>query len=185
MNHTRRSTLAGAIALAGAADLLAPSADAQLGTSRLVTRGREALNRLYAAEPNTRYYQRRARGVLIFPSILKGGLIWGAETGNGVLFVGGRPNGFYNTSATSFGLQIGGQSFSLAMFFMNDRGLSYLHRSGGFALGTAPNIVVINAGAAALANSTTLTQDIYVFPFGQKGLMAGIDIHGSKITPIS
>jgi lipid-binding SYLF domain-containing protein len=112
-------------------------------------------------------------------------LVFGAETGDGVLFVGGRPDGYYNTSAASFGLQIGGQEFSMAMFFMNDRGLGYLHRSGGFALGTAPNIVVVDAGTAVVANSTTLTQDIYVFPFGQKGLMAGIDIHGSKITPIS
>jgi lipid-binding SYLF domain-containing protein len=175
----------GALALASVTDVLASTAHAQLSTSRLVSRGRDALNQLYAREPNTRFYARRARGVLIFPRIIKGGLVFGAETGDGVLFVGGRPDGYYNTSAASFGLQIGGQEFSMAMFFMNDRGLGYLHRSGGFALGTAPNIVVVDAGTAVVANSTTLTQDIYVFPFGQKGLMAGIDIHGSKITPIS
>ncbi|HEY1446974.1 MAG TPA: YSC84-related protein [Caulobacteraceae bacterium] len=181
MTFTRRSTVVAGLALAAGT----PAARAQLSTSHLAERGRAALDRLYAAEPNTQFYARRAKGVLIFPSIIKGGLIWGAETGNGVLFLGGRVASYYNTSAASFGLQIGGQEFSLAMFFMNDRGLGYLHRSGGFALGTEPNVVVVTAGAAAVANSTTLTQDIYVFPFGQKGLMAGIDIHGSKITPIS
>jgi lipid-binding SYLF domain-containing protein len=122
--------------------------------------------------------------VLIFPHILKGGLVFGAQTGNGVLFVGGRPAGFYNISAASFGLQAGGQSFSSAIFFMNDRALDYLHRSDGWAIGTAPNIVIIDTGAAADANSTTMTQDVYIFPFAQKGLMAGIDIHASKITAI-
>jgi lipid-binding SYLF domain-containing protein len=183
MTFTRRSTFVAGLALA--ASPLATTAQAQaFSRSGLADRGRAALDQLYAAEPNTRFLGRRARAVLIFPSIIKGGLIWGGESGNGVLLVGGRPQGYYNTSAASFGLQIGGQKFSLAMFFMNDRSLGYLHRSSGFAIGTAPNIVVVNAGAAAVANTTDLTQDVYVVPFGQKGLMAGIDIHGSKITPI-
>jgi lipid-binding SYLF domain-containing protein len=147
-------------------------------------RAHEALDQLFATEPRTRALARNARAVLVFPSIIKGGLIWGGESGNGVLFVGDRPQAYYNTSAASFGLQVGGQKFSLAMFFMNGRALGYLDRSAGFAIGTAPNVVVINQGAAAAINTTTVTQDIYVVPFGQRGLMAGIDIHGSKITKI-
>jgi lipid-binding SYLF domain-containing protein len=44
--------------------------------------------------------------------------------------------------------------------------------------------VVINQGAAAEGDTTTATQDVYAFPFAAKGLMAGIDIKGSKITRI-
>jgi lipid-binding SYLF domain-containing protein len=65
---------------------------------------------------------------------------------------------------------------------MNGRALSYLHRSGGWAIGAGGNIVVINQGAATGANTTTLTQDVYAFPFNAKGLMAGVDISGTKIT---
>jgi lipid-binding SYLF domain-containing protein len=179
---SRRWTLAAGMA----ALALAPGgALAENYRANLTMRAHEALNNLYASEPRAQMLGRRARAVLVFPSIIKGGLIWGGESGNGVLFVGGRAQAYYNTSAASFGLQAGGQKFSLAMFFMNGRALGYLNRSGGFAIGTAPNVVIVNQGAAASVNSTTLTQDVYVIPFGQRGLMAGIDIHGSKITRIN
>jgi lipid-binding SYLF domain-containing protein len=42
----------------------------------------------------------------------------------------------------------------------------------------------MDKGAAASATSTSLTQDVYAFPFGQKGLMAGLGLEGSKITRI-
>ena len=35
------------------------------------------------------------------------------------------------------------------------------------------------------AADTNNTQDVYAFPFGQKGLMAGLGLEGSKITPIN
>lgn len=180
MNFTRRSALAAALA---AASLFGPLAGAaHASAAQLTLDGQRALDKLYAESPRARFLSRNARAVLIFPSIIKGGFVFGAQTGNGVLLMHGRPAGYYNISAASFGLQAGGQAFSSAMFFMNDRALAYLHRSGGFALGSAPNIVVVDRGAAADATTTTLTQDVYVFPFAQKGLMAGIDIHGSKIT---
>ena len=52
-------------------------------------------------------------------------------------------------------------------------------------VGTGPNIVVVNRGAAASLTTTTLKQDVYAFPFDQRGLMGGIGIEGSKITEIS
>jgi lipid-binding SYLF domain-containing protein len=184
MTFTRRSGVAAALASISLLGPMATPSHAAPYAANLEGRARQALDQLYAAEPQSQLYGKRARAVLVFPSIVKGGLIWGAESGNGVLFVRGRTQAFYNTSAASFGLQAGGQKFSLAMFFMNDRALGYLSRSGGFAVGTAPNVVVVSTGAAAIANTTNLTKDIYVYQFGQRRLMTGIDIHGSKITPI-
>jgi len=183
MAITRRFTLT---AIMAAATLMGPLAStAHASAAQLAADGRRALDKLYATEPKSRLFADNAKAVLVFPTIIKGGLVFGAQTGNGVLFVHGRPTRFYNVSAASWGLQIGGQSFSSAMFFMNARALRYLHKSGGFAIGSAPNVVVVDHGAAVSASTTTLTQDVYVFTFAQKGLMAGIDIHGSKITPIN
>jgi lipid-binding SYLF domain-containing protein len=184
MNVTRRSIFAATLAVASVAGPLATPAHAQPSAANLVARSRQALDELYATAPRARMLGRHARAVLVFPSIIKGGLVWGAESGDGVLFVGGRPQAFYNISAASFGLQAGGQKFSSAMFFMNGRALGYLDRSAGFAIGSAPNVVVIDRGEAMAVNTTTVSQDVYVVPFGQRGLMAGIDIHGSKITRI-
>ena len=38
---------------------------------------------------------------------------------------------------------------------------------------------------AASLSTTTLKDDVYAFIFGQKGLMGGIGIQGSKITKIN
>ncbi len=110
--------------------------------------------------------------------------MFGAESGNGVLLIHGRAAGFYNLSGGTWGLQIGGEKFSCALFFMNDGSLSYLKKSDGFAAGTGPSIVVINKGAAAEANTTTIAKDVYAFPFNEKGLMADLTLQGTKITRI-
>ena len=81
-------------------------------------------------------------------------------------------------------LQIGGQDFSYALFFMTDGSLDYLKKSDGWSAGTGPSIAVINKGAGAEANTTTLSHDVYAFPFGQKGLMADLTLQGTKITRI-
>ena len=122
----------------------------------------------------------------MFPRIVKVGvLLAGGQSGDGVLLVRGRPSAYFNISAASFGLQVGGQVFSYALFFMNDAALDYLNKSDGWAIGTGPSVVVVDAGLAASLTSTTLSQDVYAVPFGQKGLMAGIGIEGSKITHIN
>jgi lipid-binding SYLF domain-containing protein len=184
MNSTRRSTIAAAVALAGLLAFMAPAAHAA-SAQQLTADGQRALDKLYADEPRARLFARHARAILIFPAIIKGAFVFGGETGDGVLLSrGGHAEGFYNISAASWGLQAGGKQFSYALFLMTDRALGYLHDSAGWAIGAGGNIVVIDQGAAAAANSTTLTQDVYAFPFAGKGLMAGIDIHGSKITQI-
>ncbi|HEV2363371.1 MAG TPA: lipid-binding SYLF domain-containing protein [Caulobacteraceae bacterium] len=181
MKSTRRSAIVAALALASLPAFLAPAAHAA-SAAQLTADGKRALDNLYAVEPRARVFARHARAILVFPHIITGAFVFGGETGNGVLLQRGRPTGFYNISAASWGLQAGGKQFSYALFLMNDRALGYLHQSGGWAIGAGANIVVVDQAAAAAANSTTLSQDVYAFPFAQKGLMAGIDIHGSKIT---
>ena len=112
------------------------------------------------------------------------GLIVGAQGGNGALRVDGTTKGYYQTASLSAGLQAGAQKFGYAMFFQSDEALAFLDRSGGWDVGTGPNIVVVDRGAATKLSNTTLKDDIYVFFFDQKGLMAGAGIQGSKISKI-
>jgi lipid-binding SYLF domain-containing protein len=150
----------------------------------LASAGISALQTLEESEPRSRYFAKHAKAVLVFPSILKAGFVFGGETGNGVLLVDGHPDGYYNISGGSWGLQIGGQDFAYAIFFMTDGSLDYLRKSDGFSAGTGPSITVINQGAAAEADSTTLTHDVYAFPFNGKGLMADLTLQGTKISRI-
>ena len=174
---------AAALALTVAAVAAAPAAEARTA-AQITAEGSRTLQLLQAREPASRRFARHARGVLVFPSIYKAGLVFGAESGNGVLFVKGRAVGYYNLSGGSWGLQAGAQKFSYVVFFMNDSALRYLRRSAGFAVGTGPSIVVIDKGGSAEANSTTIAKDAYAFPFNGEGLMADLSLQGTKISPI-
>ena len=122
--------------------------------------------------------------VLVFPNITKGGFIVGGQYGEGVLLKSGKPISYYNTVSASYGLQAGIQRYGYALFFMTDAMLSYLDKSGGWELGMAPNIVVMDVGAAGGISTTTAQSDAYAFFFDQRGLMAGLGLQGTKITKI-
>ncbi len=145
----------------------------------------EALRNLYASNTAARLLAEKAKAVLVFPNIVKAGFMFGGQTGDGVLKKSGRTAGYYNSLAASYGLQVGLQVFGYALFFMNDRALSYLDKSGGWEIGVGPSIVVVDKGVGKSLTSTTITQDVYAFIFDQKGLMAGLGIQGSKITRLS
>jgi lipid-binding SYLF domain-containing protein len=146
---------------------------------------RAALENLYRENPAARLLRDKSHGVLVFPSMLKAGFMFGGQVGEGALFRRGKVAGFYNSVAASYGLQAGAQVFGYALFFMSESALAYLDKSGGFELGSGPSLVVLDAGAAKSLTSTTLTQDVYAFVFDQKGLMGGLGIQGSKITRVS
>jgi lipid-binding SYLF domain-containing protein len=144
-----------------------------------------ALQSLYADNTAVRLLGDKAKAVLVFPSIVKAGFLFGGQMGNGVLMTNGKTAGYYNSLAASYGLQAGIQVFGYALFFMNDGALSYLDKSDGWEIGVGPSIVVVDEGVGKSLTSTTITQDVYAFIFDQKGLMAGLGIQGSKITKIS
>lgn len=143
------------------------------------------LSRLYADVPGARAIAQRAKGVLVFPRVYKAGFMFGAQYGDGALRRGGRTVGYYNTVAASYGFQAGIQSFGYVLLFMTDSALTYLDKSDGFELGVGPSIVVLDEGKAKTFTTSTMQDDIYAFIFGQKGLMAGMGLQGSKISRIA
>jgi lipid-binding SYLF domain-containing protein len=162
------------------------SAAAAAPTAReLSANGAAALRQLYATTPEAKALGVKARAVLVFPRIVRAGFMIGGQTGQGVLLRGGRPVGYYKLNAAAYGLQAGAQTFSYAIFFLSEDALSHLQSSDGWAVGSAPTLVAVDKGRARVMNSTTLTQDLYVVVFGQRGLMAGLGLEGSKITQIS
>jgi lipid-binding SYLF domain-containing protein len=150
---------------------------------------RAALENLYEVTPAAKQLAEKAKAILVFPSILKGGLMVGAAYGDGVLFRDGKVVGYYNSSAASYGLQAGVQKFGYAMFFMNEEAVAYLGKSKGWEVGVGPSVVILDKEKAAAfgksMTTSTLKDDIYAFIFSQKGLMAGLGLQGSKITKIN
>jgi lipid-binding SYLF domain-containing protein len=149
---------------------------------------KEALQTLYKNNIMAKALAEKAKGILVFPKILKAGFIVGGEGGNGALLKHGKTVGYYNIAAGSFGLQAGVQEFGYAMFFMNDAALEYLNKSGGWEVGAGPTLVLVDKETVAAfgknMTTSTLKDDIYAFVFSQEGLMAGLGLRGSKITRI-
>ncbi len=143
-----------------------------------------ALQALYSSSPGARALGDKAKGILVFPNVTKAGFILGGQSGDGVLLEKGKVTDFYNTGAASVGLQAGVQSYGYALFFMTDADLRHLKTSSGWSLGTGPNIVIADEGAAKDISTLTGQKGVYAFIFDQRGLMAGIGLVGQKITRI-
>lgn len=146
---------------------------------------RAALDDLYARVPLAKSLGSKAHAILVFPKVTKAGLVVGGQYGEGALIKGGSTVAYYNTAGASYGLQVGVQQYGYAMFFMNAKALAQLDKAEGFEVGVGPSVVMIDEGMAKQATTTTMQDDIYAFVFGQKGLMAGLGLQGSKITRIN
>jgi lipid-binding SYLF domain-containing protein len=143
-----------------------------------------SLDKLYDRSPFARVLAETARGILVFPNVVQAGLVIGGQYGEGALVKGGRIVGYYNTAGASYGLQAGAQTYGYALFLMSEQALAYLDKSSGWEVGVGPTVVVVDEGMAKALTTTTLSEDIYAFVFGQKGLMAGIGLQGNKITRV-
>jgi len=157
-----------------------PASQADLSNS-----SSQALNQLIRDNPAASAISKQARAVLIFPSIVKAGLVFGGAYGEGELRRGGQTVGYYNSFTGSWGLQAGAQSYGYAVFLMNDDAVQYLENSDGWEIGVGPTVVVVNAGVAENLSSSTLQDDAYAFIFDQRGLMAGVSIEGTKVSRVN
>jgi lipid-binding SYLF domain-containing protein len=158
---------------------------AAAGTAAEINRdAKSALEKLYGQSASARAMGKKAKGILVFPVIVKGGFMVGGQFGEGALLRGGKTVGYYNTIAVSYGYQIGGQKYGYALFFMTDSAMKWIDKSDGWEIGVGPSIVVVDVGAATSKTSTTLQSEIYAFFFDQKGLMGGLGLQGTKISKI-
>ena len=164
--------------------LLLPLAVPAADRAELDASSRKVLDKLLVDVPAAAALNKKAVGVLVFPSITKAGLMIGGQYGEGVLWQKGKPVAYYNTAGASYGLQAGAQKYGYAMFFMNQKALDSLNATQGFEVGVGPSVVVVDQGMAKSMTSATVTDDVYAFIFSQKGLMAGLGLQGNKISKI-
>lgn len=144
----------------------------------------QALALLTSTNPTAAAIAKQSKAILIFPSIVKAGFIFGAAYGEGLMKQGGVIDGYYNSFTGSWGLQVGGQSYGYVVFLMNDKAIDYIHESKGWEIGVGPTVVIMDEGAAKNLSTSSLKDDAYAFIFDQSGLMIGISIEGTKISEI-
>lgn len=143
-----------------------------------------ALSRLSSTVPGSRELLGKARGVLVFPSVLAAGLGIGGEYGEGVLRVGGQSVDYYSTVSASFGWQIGAQSKAVIFLFMTQDALDRFRTSEGWTAGIDASVAVVKVGANGDVDLNTAMEPVNVFVMTNKGLMANLTIEGTKITKL-
>src|SRR6185295_6237190 len=126
-----------------------------------------------------------AKGLLVFPSVIKAGVGFGGEFGEGALRISGKTVSYYNTMAGSFGLQLGAQAKTIVIVFLDEHALSQFRKSEGWKVGVDGSVAVIAIGAGTSLDSSKLNQPIVGFILDQKGLMYNLTLEGSKFTRIN
>jgi lipid-binding SYLF domain-containing protein len=155
-------------------------------SSQIASDSRSALRSLYRQNASARALGQSAKGVLVFPKVVKGGLMVGAQGGNGALIRSdGSIGGYYQTAGASYGLQAGVQQFGYALFLMDHSAFQNINSKSGWEVGSAPSLVVVDQGMATSLSTTTINKGTYAFFFNQRGLMGGLGLQGSKITRIN
>ena len=157
---------------------------ASTASADLIGDSRRALQQLVAQNPAAAKARSKALAVLVFPDVVKAGFIFGAQGGQGILFLHGQPGGRYRTVAASYGLQAGVQKYGYALFLMNHKAVDWVNNTRGWEIGTGPSVVIVDKGMARTFSTDTLHSGIYAFTFHQQGLMAGLGLQGSKIMRI-
>jgi lipid-binding SYLF domain-containing protein len=113
---------------------------------------------------------------------MQGGLIVGAEYGEGALRIAGKTVGYYSLASGSFGYQIGAQEKDIILVFMNRAVLKKFRTSENWRAGVDAKVTIIKVGADESLSTMKFKQPVVGFVFGQKGLMAGATLEGSKFT---
>lgn len=141
-----------------------------------------------------------AYGYAVFPTIGKGGIGIGGAHGKGGVYRGGKRVGLTSMSQISYGLQLGGQSYSQIIFFRDERAFTDF-TSGNFEFGAQASAVALTAGASAQTSTggsgsassgtdkrlNTVTQESYddrsgmaIFTIAKGGLIYEATLSGQK-----
>ena len=140
------------------------------------------LSKLFTTVPGSRELVSKARGVLVFPSVLQAGFIVGGQYGEGALRVGGASVGYYSTVSGSFGLQAGAQSKAIIFLFMTQDSLDKFRNADGWSAGVDASVALVKIGANGAVDTTTATAPVQVFVLTNAGLMGDVSLQGTKVS---
>jgi lipid-binding SYLF domain-containing protein len=138
----------------------------------------KAILAIKKADPGIEAFFESAAGYAVFPSVGKGGIVVGAAYGKGLVIVGEKVDGYTTMTQGTVGLQLGGQVYSLFIFFKDEAAVANFRR-GNFEFGAQASAVAATAGASA---DTSYDKGVAVFTHATGGLMVEGSVGGQKFT---
>ena len=138
----------------------------------------------FSADPNMTWYREhigQAKAVLIIPTLVKAGFVFGGSGGTGVVMARDEKTNtwkgpsFATAGSVSWGLQAGGSAAEVVMIALTDKGKAAL-LSNKFQAGADASVAAGPVGAGAQAATTDIVQFTRT-----KGLFGGLSLEGSVI----
>ena len=173
---------AATLAMVGCTTNKGPSSTADSKRAEIDQGVDATLARLYSSVSGSRELVAKARGVLVFPSVIQAGFGIGGEYGEGALRVDGMTVGYYSTAAGSFGFQAGVQSKALIYLFMTQDALDKFRTSSGWTAGADASVSLIKVGANGTIDTASVSNSVNAFALTNAGLYGGVTLNGSKIS---
>ena len=143
-----------------------------------------AMEKFYQEAPEAQELVGKSQAVLVFPAVIKAGIVIGGEYGEGALQINGQTVDYYSTTAASLGFQLGVQSKTVILLFMAEKALADFRGSKGWQVGVDGSVALVKIGAGGSLDSNTLKEPIIGFVFGNKGFMFNLTLEGNKISKI-
>jgi lipid-binding SYLF domain-containing protein len=143
-----------------------------------------ALERFNKEIPGATSFIKQAKGILVFPRVIKVGFGIGGEYGEGALRIGGKTADYYSTMAASLGFQLGAQAKSVILVFTKKDALKRFRNSDGWKAGVDGSVALISLGMGDSLDTENVKDPIVAFVFGQKGLMYNLTLEGSKFSKL-
>ena len=142
------------------------------------------MDRLYAQVPGSRELVAKSAGVLVFPRVLAAGLVVGGEYGKGGLRIGGHTAAYYSIGSVSVGFQAGAQSKAMIIVFLTRESLDKFRASRGWDAGADASVALAKVGANGAIDTTTANNPVQVIVLTNAGLMANLNLEGTKISTL-
>jgi lipid-binding SYLF domain-containing protein len=143
-----------------------------------------ALRQFYDLNPQHKDLVARAKGILVFPKITKGGVGVGGQFGEGALRLDGNNVAYYSISSASVGLTLGLAKHKEVILFMTQEALDKFMNGHGWTIGADAGVAILSKGAGGDYDTQTLQRPILGFVFGEKGLIGDASLEGSKVSKL-
>jgi lipid-binding SYLF domain-containing protein len=144
----------------------------------------EAIVKFEKEVKNGKSFLESSKGVMVFPTVIKGGAGFGGEYGEGALQIGGKTVDYYSTLQGSFGLQLGGEVKTVFVVFLEEEALKRFRAGEGWKAGVDGSVSLVTLGAGGSIDTHNLKDPIVGFVVGQKGLMYNLSFEGTKFTKL-
>ncbi len=133
-----------------------------------------ALARIKARDKGLEELLRKAYGYAVLPSVGRASLLLGGARGYGEVFEQGKPIGFTRVTQVTFGVQVGGQTFTQLLLFGSKKSLDAF-KASPMAFNANLSAVFIRGGSG-----TTNFRDVTTHAYSLGGMLLEASLGGQK-----